>query len=52
MVKNKCLYAEYAVVDFGVDVGQEFQQLDRQWMQKNLGSGLDYIFCGFWRSKD
>ena len=38
------LHAEYAVVNFGTE---EIQQQDKQWMQKNQGSGLDYIFCGF-----
>ena len=53
MVKKKYLYVEYAVVNFGTDLGQEIQQLDnKQWIQKNQGFGLDYIFCGFWQSKD
>ena len=43
------LHAEYVVVNFGTE---EIQQQDKQWMQKNQGSKLDYIFCGFWQSED
>ena len=49
VLMREYLHAEYAVVNFGTE---EIQQLDKQWMQKNQGSGLDYIFCGFWQSKD
>ena len=40
---NKYLYAGYAVEKFGTDLGQEIQQLNN----KNQGSGLENIFCGF-----
>ena len=50
---HKYWYAKYAVVNFRTDLGQEIQQLDnKQWIQKNQGSGLDYIFFGFLQSKD
>ena len=38
---NKYLYAEYAVVNFGTDLGQGIQQLDnKQWIRKNKVLGL------------
>ena len=50
MVKNKCFCDEYAVVKFGTNFGQKFQQLIKKgWIQMNQGSELDYDFLKrFW----
>ena len=47
MVQSKYFYDEYAMMNFGIELGQKDQQLrKRWWTQMNQGFGLD---CNYLR---